>query len=451
MEGTREERTEAGRALRAEIPRFAHAEWSAPPTRRDPVDVLEAQAESRVPDLLPIRYGRMAESPFAFFRGAAAVMAMDLSSNPVTGIRVQACGDAHVANFGKYASPERNLVFDINDFDETVPGPWEWDVKRLCASLHVVARQRGFSPADCDRVVTAAARSYRKRLAEYATWRTLELWYERTEIKAVIDNFPMKYRQRVERDFKRAQRKDHLRAVAKLTEVVGGRRRFVDDPPLIVHLEDTEHDMEEVDALIDTYRSTLTDDRRYMFDRFRVIDVARKAVGVGSVGTRCWIGLLEGRDHPETDLIVLQVKEAQPSVLEPYVGGSTHGNDGKRVVVGQRLIQAASDVFLGWAEGPNSARHYYLRQLWDFKGQGDPMIMDLDDLSHYGALCAWILARSHARTGDAVQIAAYLGKSSRFDRAIATYSAAYAQTNERDHATLLDAIAQGRVEARAGV
>jgi uncharacterized protein (DUF2252 family) len=412
--------------------------------------VLTAQAESRVAELVPIRYGRMAESPFAFFRGGAAIMAMDLSSNPVTGLEVQATGDAHVGNFGKYASPERNLVFDINDFDETVPGPWEWDVKRLCASLQVVARQRELSPAECERVIVSAARTYRRRLAEYASWRTLDLWYERTEIKAVIDTFPMKSRSRVERDAKRARRKDHLRAVAKLTEKIGGRRRFVEAPPLLVHIENAGDEVDEVQSLVDAYRASLSDDRRYMFDRFRILDVARKVVGVGSVGTRCWVALLAGPDHPDEDLIVLQVKEAQPSVLEPYVGPSQLGHHGKRVVVGQRLVQAASDIFLGWGDGPKYGRHYYVRQLWDFKGQGDPMIMAPRDLGHYGALCAWILARSHARTGDAVEIAAYLGSSSRFDRAIAAFSTQYAKTNEQDHAAFVDAIRSGDLEAVMG-
>ena len=448
MEGTRDERVAAGRALRGEVPRSVHAEWTAPPAGRDPVAVLEAQGATRVAELLPIRYGRMAESPFAFFRGAAAVMAMDLNASPVTGIRVQATGDAHVGNFGKFASPERNLVFDINDFDETVPGPWEWDVKRLCASLHVVARQRGFSPAECDEVVLAAAREYRTRVAQYATWRMLDLWYERAEIKAVIKQFPTRYRSKVAKDAKRAQRKDHLRAVAKLTEVVRGRRRFVEDAPFLMHIENLDEDLDKVSSIVDAYRASLAEDRRYLFDQFRLLDVARKVVGVGSVGTRCWVVLFEGPDDPDSDLIVLQVKEAQPSVLEEYVGASALDQHGQRVVVGQRLIQAASDVFLGWAQGPEYGRQYYVRQLWDFKGQGDPMVMDLGHLSHYGALCAWLLARSHVRTGDGVRIAAYLGKSDRFDRAIAAFSARYARTNEEDHAALLTAIRDGRLEAR---
>jgi len=381
----------------------------------------------------------MAESPFAFFRGAAAVMAMDLAETPTTGIEVQACGDAHVNNFGFFASPERNLVFDINDFDETTPGPWEWDVKRLCVSLHVVGRQRGWAPAVCNAVVAAAARAYRERITDYATWHTLDLFYERTEIKRVIDHFPLQARSDVERVARQARRKDHLRAVTRFTEIVAGQRRFVDDPPLTVRLEHTDHDVTEAMELIESYRATLSDERRFMFDRFRLLDVAHRVVGVGSVGTRCWIGLLAGPDDPEADFIVLQVKEAQPSVLEPYVGRSLLGHHGKRVVVGQRLIQAASDVFLGWTEGPATGRNYYVRQLWDFKGQGDPLVMDRDSLGHYGALCAWILARSHARTGDAVKISGYLGKAPAFDRAITEFAGRYAVTNEADHAALVDA------------
>ncbi len=434
-----EMRSAAGRALRSAVPRSSHAEWSPSPARPDPLEVLQLQAATRLPELGRLRYERMAESPFSFFRGAAAVMAMDLASTPTTGVYVQACGDAHVNNFGFFASPERNLVFDINDFDETIPGPWEWDVKRLCASLHVVARQRGLRAADADAIVTATARAYRMHLADYATWDTLDLFYERTEIRRVVEHFPIRRRSGVVREIKRARRKDHLRAVAKLTHVVDGRRRFRDDPPLLVHLDRTGHGDDEVKGLIEDYRRTLTEDRRYMFDRFELLDVARKVVGVGSVGTRCWIALMAGRENPESDFIVLQAKEAQPSVLEPYVGPSVHGQHAKRVVVGQRLVQAASDVFLGWAEGPASGRHYYVRQLWDSKGQGNPLEMDVGTLTRYGGLCAWVLARSHARTGDAVRISAYLGKGAKFDRAVAEFSRAYAITNEADHRALLDA------------
>jgi uncharacterized protein (DUF2252 family) len=307
--------------------------------------------------------------------------------------------------------------------------------------LQIIAQQRGWSADRCDALVRTAARTYRERLAEYATWTTLDLFYERTEIKRVIEQFPTRYRSDMRRDARRARRKDHYRAVAKLTEVVDGRRVFRADPPLLVHLRDTPHDLDEVEGLLDHYRRSLPEDRLHMFDRYRLLDVARKVVGVGSVGTRCWIGLFEGRDDPTADLLVLQAKEATTSVLEPYVGESLLGHHGKRVVVGQRLIQAAGDVFLGWAEGPRSGRHYYVRQLWDAKGQGDPMTMDFPSLARYGSLCAWILARSHARTGDALAIAGYLGTGSRFDRAIAAFARAYAIVNEADHAALVAAVA----------
>ncbi|MFI5053572.1 MAG: DUF2252 domain-containing protein [Acidimicrobiia bacterium] len=450
MEGTWEDRQSAGRAARKTVPRTVHAEWS-PAAGRDPVAVLEAQGASRVADLLPIRYGRMAQSPFAFFRGAAAVMAYDLSTTPTTGFRVQACGDAHVTNFGNFATPERNLVFDINDFDETLPGPWEWDVKRLAASLHVVARQRHFSGPQCDEVVTAAVRAYRERMLECATMRLLERWYARTEAKDVIAHFPAKYRPLVKRDVEKSRRKDHRRAVAKLTKNVGDDVHFVEDPPLLVHLDDTGHDIGEVMAMVESYQATLPRDRQDLFGRLRLVDVARKVVGVGSVGTRCWICLFEGPDRPKGDHVILQVKEAQPSVLEPYVGASTLEHQGMRVVVGQRLTQAASDIFLGWAEAVGSGRHYYVRQLWDSKGQGDPMAMDLNNLSHYGALCALALAQAHARTGDPVAISGYLGKADTFDRGIAAFATAYAIVNEQDHAALLGAIEDGRLDAQLGI
>ena len=452
MIATHDERRDAGRALRKEVPRSAHAEWVPSATRADPVDVLEAQAATRASELVPIRYGRMAESAFAFFRGGAAIMAADLDTTPSTGLVVQACGDAHVANFGKFATPERNIVFDINDFDETLPGPWEWDVKRLCASLHIVARSHGFSPGQCDQVVTTAARTYREELERFASMQTLELWYERIHIDDVIAHFPPKYRPAVQRDVRKAQRKDHVRAVAKLTRSVDGEARFVEDPPLIVHLGTVGLDMDDdVLPMVDGYRLTLTEERRALFDRFHVVDVARKVVGVGSVGTRCWVVLFEGPDHPEGDRLILQVKEAQPSVLEPYVGASTFGHHGLRVVAGQRLTQSASDLFLGWCEAPRSGRQYYVRQLWDVKGQGDLEQMDFSNLSYYGALCAWALARAHARTGDPVQLSGYLGRSKRFDRAMAQFSASYAATNEQDHLALVTAIADGRVEARLGL
>lgn len=451
-EDTCDERRLMGRALRRLVPRSSHAAFGASATRRDPIDVLEDQASSRVAQLVPIRYGRMSASPFAFFRGAAAVMAMDLAASPVTGLWVQACGDAHVANFGKFATPERNLVFDVNDFDETLPGPWEWDVKRLCASLHVVARDRGFHRAVCDEIVAAAARSYRERLLESTERRTLELWYDRIHIKEVIAHFPPRYQGIVRRDIKRARRKDHRRAVAKLTTTARGGVQFLEDPPLVVHLGNTGHELAELQVTLASYRESLTDERRNLFDRFRLVDVARKVVGVGSVGTRCWVALFEGPDHPAGDRLVLQLKQAQASVLEPYVGASTFGRrHGLRVVAGQRLTQAASDLFLGWAESPRRRTQYYVRQLWDVKGQSDVLKMDAAKLGYYGALCALALARAHARTGDALQIAGYLGASDNFDRAVTTFAARYALINERDHATLLQAIRTGRLTAWRGI
>jgi uncharacterized protein (DUF2252 family) len=449
-EPTWDERRSGGRERRQRAPRSSHADW-APPAARDPLATLAAQDRTRVAELVPIRYGRMVESPFAFFRGGAAVMAADLASTPTSGLIVQACGDAHVNNFGKFATPERNVVFDINDFDETLPGPWEWDVKRLAASLHVAARQHGFTARQCDRVVRAAVRSYRERMSELAELRTLPLWYERTEVRDVLAHFPRRYRPQLRRDVRKAKRKSHRRAIAKFTNDAGGAVRFVEDPPLLVHLDDAGHEMAEAHEMLERYRTTLADDRRHLLDRFRLADVARKVVGVGSVGTRCWICLFEGPDRPGGDHLVLQVKEAQASVLEAYVGVSSFDHPGRRVVAGQRSTQAASDIFLGWTEGPESNRTYYVRQLWDVKGQSDLTKMDLGSLSHYGALCAMALARAHARTGDVVELAAYLGGSTSFDRAIAVFAAAYALVNERDHADLAAAIADGQVEAQLGI
>ncbi len=442
-------RFEAGRVLRAAVPRSAHGDWQPAADRRHPVDILEEQGASREPDLLPIRYGRMSASPFAFFRGGAAVMAADLATTPVTGLQVQACGDAHVSNFGQFATPERNLIFDINDFDETLPGPWEWDVKRLCASLAVVARGHGFSPSKCDRVVTTASRTYRQILAESAAKPALAIWYDRIHIDQVISHFPRRYRPLVERDVAKSRRKTHLRAVAKLTRTAGGDLGFVDDPPLLVHLDDTEFEMEaDVLPTLAGYRQSLSDDLRPLFDRYRLVDVARKVVGVGSVGTRCWVVLFEGPDRPGGDNLVLQVKEAPPSVLQPYVPGPAPEHQGQRVVTGQRMTQAASDIFLGWTAGPRTGREYYVRQLWDHKGQGDPSEMDLSNLTYYGALCAWALARAHARTGDPAALAGYLGSGPVFDQAMARFSTAYAVTTEADHAALVDAIASGRIPAQ---
>jgi uncharacterized protein (DUF2252 family) len=444
---TRDDRLDRGRALRERVPRSSHGEWTPRRDRRDPIAVLERQGASRVPELLPVRYARMAESPFAFYRGAAAVMAMDLARTPATGIRVQACGDAHVNNFGKFATPERNVVFDINDFDETLPGPWEWDVKRLCASLAVVAEQRGFRSADRDAVVMVASHTYRERMARFARRRTLDVWYEKLAITDVIQHFPPKYQAVVRRDLERAERRDHRSAAAKLTRDVGGEVRFVEDPPLVVHLTNTEHDMDDVLSTFDDYRRSLSEERRALIDRFHIVDVARRVVGVGSVGTRCWLVLFEGPHHPKGDPLMLQVKEAQASVLEEHVGASEFSHHGQRVVAGQRMTQASSDMFLGWCSGRKSGRNFYVRQMWDVKGQSDPLSMSPDGLGHYGAVCAWALARAHARTGDAVAITGYLGQSGRFDGAMVEFAKRYAKVNAQDHARLLEAIHDRRIRA----
>ena len=442
------ERLEAGRALRKQFPRSSHRAWT-PAKHRDPIGILEEQARSREKVLTPIRYQRMAQSAFAFFRGGAAIMAKDLACTPDTGIRVQTCGDAHVANFGKFATPERRLVFDINDFDETLPGPWEWDVKRLCTSMHIAAREHGFSKSKCDAIVLNTVRAYRERLAEYSHIRTLDLWYDRIRVKDVIAHFDTKYRPTMKRAVKKAKRKTHVRAIAKLTRAGKQGVRFLEDPPIQVHLARTGRNMDDALSMMEDYRKTLRADRRFLFDRYTLVDVARKVVGVGSVGTRCWIALFEAADHPLGDRMVLQIKEAQQSVLEPFVGESSRGHHGRRVVTGQWLIQGASDMMLGWCTAPKTGRQYYVRQLWDVKGQGDLTSMNFENLALYGALCAWALARAHARTGDAVEISGYLGRSNVFDHAIVEFAAAYAETNARDYELLRKAIASRRVRAHA--
>jgi uncharacterized protein (DUF2252 family) len=444
----RNERQATGRAIRKRVPRSSHSAWDPKSRAKDPLDVLEEQAKSRIADLVPYRYARMAESPFAFYRGAAAIMAMDLATTPATGLRVQACGDAHVSNFGDFATPERNLIFDVNDFDETLPGPWEWDVKRLCASLHVAARVRGFSRAICDQVVAISAKSYRLRVLEYSRMRVLDVWYHSINSADVISHFPRRDRPAVARDVTRYQRNDSVRAAHKLTTNAAGSVAFVEDPPLIVRMENEGVRWESARTTLDSYRASLPEERRLLFDRYTLRDVALKVVGVGSVGTACWVALFEGPAHPQGDPLMLQIKEAQASVLEPYVGASTFSNHGMRVVVGQRITQAASDIFLGWCEGPEG-RQFYVRQLWDSKGSANPLEMDSNTLSHYGAVCAWTLARAHARTGDAATISGYLGTSDTFDKAIAQFAASYADTNARDHADLVAAIRTGRIKAAA--
>ncbi|HKG02866.1 MAG TPA: DUF2252 domain-containing protein [Conexibacter sp.] len=456
------DRAARGKAARTAAPRSSHADWLAPADRPDPVALLEAQAASRVPELVPIRYGRMSASPFAFFRGAAAVMASDLAGSPNSGIGVQLCGDAHLSNFGGFASPERELVFDLNDFDETLPGPWEWDLKRLAASVAVAAREHGLPRRRRRSIVGGTARGYREAMRALADRRTLDVWYARVDeqelarqVRALNGKAALA---RFERGTARARHKDSTRAFAKLVQRVDGHPRIAADPPLIVPLRDLLPHEQAADyeagmaKLIAAYRATLPADRRVLLDRFQFADMAHKVVGVGSVGTRAWILLMLGRD--DEDPLFLQCKEAQTSVLAPYAGASRFANQGRRVVEGQRLMQATSDIFLGWIRTTGldgRERDFYVRQLWDWKVSADVEAMEPETLAAYGRLCGGTLARAHARCGDAIAIAAYLGSGDACDRAIADYSEAYAEQNERDHQALVDAIDSGRIEAQTGV
>jgi uncharacterized protein (DUF2252 family) len=427
-------RADAGRALRKLVPRASHAGWD-PAGRADPLALLAASNRGRLPDLVPIREDRMAASPFGFLRGAPGVMAHDLASTPSTGLTVQACGDAHLLNFGLFATPERNLVFGLNDFDETLPAPFEWDVKRLATSFVVAARSVGIDPADGRQAAQAAVRVYREQLARYAGMRLLEVWYSRVDAAAIVALSRGRRRRRVAERLDRAQHHTNLDALPRLTEPAeGGRRRFVEDPPLLAHVPECHDDW--VEEVLAGYRASLPEERRQLLGRFRVQDAARKVVGVGSVGTRCYLLLLLGDDRHD-DPLLLQVKQASASVLEPYAGPSRHRHPGQRVVNGQHLLQTASDIFLGWT-GDGTA-HYYVRQLWDMKGSVDLEQLDPADLVPYGRLCGWVLARAHARSGDAAAISGYLGAGDRFDRAVADFAEAYADQTEADHAAFVRA------------
>jgi uncharacterized protein (DUF2252 family) len=458
------DRAAAGRARRSEAPRSSHAAWEPPPDRPDPIALLEEQAADRLPELVPIRYGRMSASPFAFFRGAAYVMASDLAGTPRSGIQVQLCGDAHLSNFGGFASAERQLLFDLNDFDETLPGPWEWDVKRLAASVAVAGRENGFAPKRQTALVRQTAREYRQAIRELARMKALDVWYARASINDIEELLRSQASRSQIRQFDstvaKGRRKDSARAFEKLAATGDGDPRIVADPPLIVPIEDLvgSADRDRLERgtreLLGSYLASLSADRRRLLQRYRYADVARKVVGVGSVGTRAWVVLLLGRDAG--DPLFLQVKEAQRSVLEPFAGRSAFRHQGRRVVEGQRLMQAAGDIFLGWLHAAHDLdddkpRDFYLRQLWDSKTSADVATMRPDDMSLYVRLCAWTLARAHARSGDSSGIAGYLGAGDAFDRAIAAFADAYADQNERDYAALVDAIATGRVEAQTGV
>jgi uncharacterized protein (DUF2252 family) len=458
---TPEERRAAGRERRRAVPLDAHAEVSRPGTARAPLDLLEEQATTRVPELGPIRYGRMLASPFAFYRGAARVMAADLVRTPASGLTVQMCGDAHVANFGLFGSPERRLMFDANDFDETLPGPFEFDVKRLVASLSLAARENGLSRKRRRTVTLAAGARYRTAMAEFAAARDIDVWYSHLDADELLQQLTPELSpgqcKRLSRALARARTRDTMQAFGKLTEVVDGRLRIRAEPPLLVPLRDLAPGAEGPDPdatfrqLIGQYRGSLQSDRRTLLERYSFVDMARKVVGVGSVGTRCWVVLLVGRDAD--DPLLLQIKEAVPSVHAEFVGASRYANQGQRVVAGQRLMQQASDIFLGWQRTSgidDIERDFYFRQFRDWKGSIETQDLRPDGLRIYGELCAWCLARAHACSGDRIAIAGYLGSSPAFENALADYAETYADVTERDQGDLAAAVTTGRVAAQTG-
>jgi uncharacterized protein (DUF2252 family) len=453
------QRADRGRAARSAVPRSSHGAYEPAAQRPDPIGILEAQAATRVPELVPIRYGRMLSSPFAFYRGAAAIMASDLAATPRSGFTVQCCGDAHLSNFGLFGSPERRLIFDVNDFDETLPGPWEWDVKRLAASIAVAGRERGYTGRERARIVLATVAEYRRLMARLAGARDLEVWYTRVDIDtlgpALAAQVDASTRKQAGKLAAKARTRDSMDALSKLTRTVDGVPRIVSKPPLIVSLDELAEGARDealvlLRGVMQEYRGTLQDDRRVLLDSYELADFARKVVGVGSVGTQAWIALLLGRDP--RDALFLQIKEAQPSVYEALLGASEYANGGQRVVEGQRLMQATSDIFLGWLSSAQSAdglsRDFYVRQLRDWKGSADVDRMTAEALTAYGRLCGATLARAHARSGDRIAIAAYLGTGQTFDQAMVAFVEAYADQNERDYSALTDAVTSGRIVAR---
>ena len=459
---TPEQRAANGKAARRAVPREDHAAWDPPAGRPDPLALLRAQDATRLPDLVPIRYGRMLASPFAFYRGGALIMASDLAGTPRSGIQVQMCGDAHLSNFGAFGAPDRDLVFDINDFDEALPGPWEWDVKRLAASFAIAGRERGLSAPERRTTVLTTVEQYRKGMRTFAAKGNLEVWYARMDARSIIDELRREKAHKTLRTFEqtvdKAKRKDSTRAFAKLATTVDGEPRIKSDPPLIVPLadlvsgDDVAHVVDWLRGILRSYRRSLPGDRRHLLESFRFGDIARKVVGVGSVGTRAWIALLLGRDTD--DPLFLQFKEAEDSVLAPFVGKSRFVNQGQRVVEGQRLMQASSDIFLGWDRTvglDGVTRDFYVRQLWDWKASADVLKLTPRGMGIYGQLCGWTLARAHARSGDRIAIAGYLGSSKVFDEAIADLAEAYADQNERDFAAFSDAVKAGRIVAQTGL
>jgi uncharacterized protein (DUF2252 family) len=464
---TVEERVARGRAARSEAPRSAHSRWAPAPGRPDPLGLFEEQAQSRVPELVPIRHGRMLISPFSFYRGAALIMAADLVTTPDSGVTVQLCGDAHLSNFGLFGTPERRMLFDINDFDETLPGPWEWDVKRLAASFEILGRDRGFAPSDRRAIVMAGVREYRERMRQAARLGTLGAWYDQLDagmlLKLVrqeerVKRLSKQEAQTAERRVAQARTRDSIRVLAKRVGEVDGELRIVADPPLIMPIEDLvvpgsewEDPTPLIKKLLSAYRRTLGR-QGHPLEEFRYVHAARKVVGVGSVGTRCYLLLLMGRD--QNDPLFLQVKEAQASVLEQVAGRNTYPHHGERVVVGQRLMQGATDIFLGWQRirGLDGvSRDYYVRQFHDWKGGATVENLGVPGATFYARICAATLARAHARWGDRIAVASYLGKRDLFDRAIADFSAIYADQNDRDYEAFRAAVKSGRLIAQSGV
>jgi uncharacterized protein (DUF2252 family) len=462
-----EERRARGKQARTQVPVSGHAGWAPAADRPDPVGLLEEQNVTREPDLVPVRHGRMMVSPFTFYRGAAKIMAADLKDTPTAGLTVQLCGDAHLSNFGMFASPERALVFDLNDFDETLPGPFEYDVKRMAASFTIAARNNAFSTADTRAATSASVRAYREAMAGFAQMRTMDIWYAHlpddelmTAARATVakkDKKQAKALKTAEKNLQKARTRDSLQALSKLGELVDGQYRIVSQPPIVVPVRDLAPiaglNADEVEHLVReqfrTYRDTLQPDRRHLLEQFQVIDLARKVVGVGSVGTRAFIVLLQGRD--QQDPLFLQLKEASASVLEDHLPKSQYAQHGERVVHGQRMMQATSDIYLGWTIGADVSRHFYWRQLRDMKGSAIVEAMAPFALNFYAGICGWTLARAHARSGDPIAIAAYLGSSDKFDRSITDFCERYAYQNEQDYQTFTKAIRNGKLEALEGV
>lgn len=441
------DRAAIGKALRDKVSRAQHAVWKKGASRPDPIEILHAADVDRMPELVPIRYGRMLQSPFAFYRGAAGVMAADLAATPTIGIRVQACGDCHLMNFGGFATPERNIIFDINDFDETLPAPWEWDVKRLAASFVLAARSNGLSDAKGHDAAEASARSYRKHLSEFAEMHPLEVWYSRVTADDILGLIPPAAQKALRARLDKATEQSGSEMdFPKLAGMVGGKVGIHDAPPLIFHPEQTRApEFEEIlEQVFGSYRQTLAEDRRMLLDRYHIVDAAIKVVGVGSVGRRCWIALMMSEsNHP----LFLQFKEAVASVLEPYAGNSEYAHHGQRVVIGQRLMQPASDLFLGWVTAENTGKQFYVRQLRDAKIKPLVETFDSDMLSIYAKGCGWALARAHAKASNVSAISGYLGTGDQFDVAMADFAVSYADQAERDHAALKTAVRKGRIIA----